>query len=101
LRETTEIMVPQKAAGEDLSMRLRRLKYRAGHRGTRELDLLLSPFANSEIEAMTDGELDGFERLLDEEETSLQAWFLGQETPPNHVDKNLLRRILAFRMKSK
>jgi antitoxin CptB len=91
-------MAPEKAAGEDLSMRRRRLRYRAWHRGTRELDLIIGPFADAVTDAMDGAELDRLERLLSEEETDLQAWLLGQETPPPGTDRDLLARIIAHKI---
>jgi antitoxin CptB len=89
-------MAPQNRAGDDVSIRVRRLQYRAAHRGTRELDLLLGPFARAEAGAMAPAELDDLERLLDEADTVLQGWFLGQEQPQTHY-RALVGRILAFK----
>ena len=91
-------MAPQKEAGEDLSMRRRRLRDRAWHRGTRELDLLLGPFADAELESMDPATLDRFEDLLALEETDLQAWLLNQEPPPSGADRDLLARITAHKI---
>lgn len=88
-------MAPPERAREDLSMRRRRLRYRAWHRGTRELDLLLGPFADAELDGMSETELDRFEQLLALEETDLQVWLLEQEIPPDAVDGELLARITA------
>jgi antitoxin CptB len=91
-------MAPEKQAGEDLSMRRRRLRYRAAHRGTRELDLILGPFAEAKSEAFTEAELDRLERLLDEDETTLQQWLLGQEPPPPTADRALIDQIIAHKL---
>lgn len=91
-------MAPEKEAGEDLSMRRRRLRYRAWHRGTRELDLLLGPFADAELEGMDAASLDRFERLLAHEETDLQAWLLNLTPPPTDIDSDLLARIAAHKI---
>jgi antitoxin CptB len=91
-------MAPPKAAGDDNSIRVRRLKYRAAHRGTRELDLLLGPFAAAHAAAMSGTELDAFEALLETPETELQSWLLGQGEPPADTDAELLRRILDFKL---
>lgn len=91
-------MAPEKEAGEDLSMRRRRLRYRAWHRGTRELDLLLGPFADAELENMDAASLDRFERLLAHEETDLQAWLLNLTPPPTDIDSDLLARITAHKI---
>lgn len=79
-------------------MRRRRLKYRAAHRGTRELDLLLGPFVAAEAERMDAAGLDRLERLLDEEETDLQSWLLGEGEPSPTADRDLLTRIIAFKL---
>ena len=81
-----------------MSMRRRRLRYRAWHRGTRELDLLLGPFADAELDGMDEAGLDRFERLLAHEETDLQAWLLKQEAPPPDADSELLTRITAHKI---
>jgi antitoxin CptB len=89
-------MASQNDAGEDFGMRTRRLRYRAWHRGTRELDLLLGPFADARAAGMGSAELAAFERLLGEEDTLLQTWLLGLETPPTH-HAALIARLAAFR----
>ena len=90
-------MAPSKDAGEELPMRLRRLRYRAWHRGTREMDLLLGPFADARLADMDSGELDRFEVLLDEADTDLLNWLVGYETPPADADHQLLAALLAFK----
>jgi antitoxin CptB len=92
-------MAPQNRAGDDISIRRRRLAYRAAHRGTRELDLLLGPYTAARAGIMDAAELDALERLLDEADTTLQTWFLGQEEPPAH-QQPLIHTILAFRQTS-
>ena len=89
-------MAPQKAAGEDISMRWRQVRYRASHRGTRELDLILGPYTA----AAPAEELQRLERLMDEEDTSLQKWLLGQEDPPPAADRDLIDRIRTFTIAS-
>ena len=89
-------MAPQKAAGEDVAMRWRQLRYRASHRGTRELDLILGPY----VEAAPAAELERLEWLMSEEDTSLQKWLLGQEDPPPSADRDLLTRIKTFKITS-
>jgi antitoxin CptB len=94
-------MAPQKAAGEDLSMRRRRLRYRAWHRGTKEMDLVLGPFADAHLESFGTPELDRLEALMDEEDTDLLKWVMGQEAVPPDADAALLQTIIAYRLKTK
>ena len=93
-------MAPEKAAGEDLPMRRRRLRYRAWHRGTKEMDLVLGPFADAHLEGLDAPELDRLEALMDEEDTDLLKWVMGQEPAPAHADAALLKTIIAFRVKT-
>ena len=90
-------MALEKSAGEDSAMRRRRLRYRAWHRGTREMDLVLGPFADAHIEAMAEEDLQRLERLMAEEDTDLLKWVMGQEAPPADLDSALLDRVIAFR----
>jgi antitoxin CptB len=93
-------MAPQNSAGEDISIRRRRLRYRAWHRGTREMDLVLGPFADAHLELFETPELDRLEALMDEEDTDLLKWVMGQEPVPANTDAELLGRIIAYRLKT-
>ena len=78
-------------------MRRRRLRYRAWHRGTREMDLVLGPFADAHAETLPVAELDRLEALMDEEDTDLLQWVMGQASPPPDVDGEMIDRLVAFR----
>ena len=91
-------MAPSKDAGEDIAMRRRRLKYRAWHRGTKEMDLVLGPYADAHADGLGAAELLRLETLMDEEDTDLLKWVMGQEPVPQTVDGPLLAEIIAFRI---
>ena len=93
-------MAPPKDAGEDISIRRRRLRYRAWHRGTKEMDLVLGPFADAHVDAYGAPELDRLETLMDEEDTDLLKWVMGQEPCPPGADADLLGIIIAYRLKT-
>lgn len=78
--------------------RRRRLRYRAWHRGTKEMDLVLGPFADAHVERLSAPELDRLEALMDEEDTDLLKWVMGQEAVPPSADSELLQTIIAFRL---
>lgn len=88
-------MVCRMTAGEDIAMRRKKIRYRAWHRGTREMDLVLGPFADAHAEGMDEGELDRLEALMEEEDPHLLRWVMGQETPPEGVDVAFLERVIA------
>jgi antitoxin CptB len=78
---------------EDRATRLRRLALRSSRRGLREMDLILSTFAE-ELPGLTEGELSAYERLLDCDDPQLMDWITGQAAPPpDHAP--LIARIAA------
>ncbi len=81
----------------DPTLRRKRLRYRAWHRGTREMDLLLGPFADAYLPAMEAAEMDRLERLMSEEDSDLLQWVIGQRKPPISVDSGLLDQLIAYR----
>jgi antitoxin CptB len=80
--------------------RLKKLRFRAWRRGFREADLILGPFADKHVSAMSAAELDKFERLLDQPDQDLYAWIVGTLAPPPEFDDALLSRIKAFRFEA-
>ena len=77
--------------------RLKRLKYRAWHRGFREADLILGPFADSHAPAMTADQLDAFEALLEHPDQDLYEWIVEKTPTPAEVDGEIMRMIKTFR----
>ncbi len=57
--------------------RLRRLKFRAWHRGTREADYMIGCFFDKFHTHWDADQIDWFERLLDEEDVDIMGWALG------------------------
>lgn len=57
--------------------RLRRLKFRAWHRGTREADYMIGCFFDRFGATWTEAEIVWFEKLLDEEDVDIMGWALG------------------------
>jgi antitoxin CptB len=80
---------------ETAEARLKRMKMRSWRRGTKEMDLILGPFADTRLAALSEPELIDYDRLLQENDQDLMAWILGQATPPDWVVP-LLSRIAAF-----
>jgi antitoxin CptB len=64
---------------EDIETRRRRALWRASHRGTKELDLVIGGFAAARLAGMEPPELARFEAFLLVEEPKLQDWLLSPE----------------------
>lgn len=69
---------------ETSEARLKRMAMRSWRRGTKEMDLVLGPYADTELVAMTLAELDAYDALLAENDQDLMAWMLGQKPAPAH-----------------
>ncbi len=81
---------------DELELRRRRARYRAEHRGTKELDLILGPFAVAHLWQFDEDQLDDFEQLLEEQEGDLQSVLMGLSPVPEGPLSGLLHQIVAF-----
>ena len=66
----------------DIASRIRRLKFRAWHRGTREADYMIGGFFDRYHAVWSDADLNWFEALLDEDDVDVMAWVLGTAEVP-------------------
>ncbi len=64
------------------------------------MDLVLGPFADAHLDGYGTPELDRLETLMDEEDTDLLKWVMGQEPVPAGTDTDLLDTIIAYRLKT-
>ncbi len=75
--------------------RLKRMGMRSWRRGTKEMDLILGPFADVHLAQMDEATLAAYDCLLDENDQDLLPWVLGQQpAPAPHAA--LIGRIGAF-----
>ncbi len=78
-----------------LDARRRRILFRAWRRGMREMDLVMGHFADQEIAAMSEAELDEFENLLEAPDPDVYAWIVGEAPAPPERDTPLFARLRA------
>lgn len=67
----------------EITNRLRRLKFRAWHRGTREADYMIGGFFDRYGSTWGEAEIAWFEALLEEEDVDIMAWALGTLAVPD------------------
>jgi antitoxin CptB len=67
---------------ETAEARVKRLKMRSMRRGIREMDLILSDFAERELDGMAEAGLALYDALLSENDHDLYGWITGQAEPP-------------------
>jgi antitoxin CptB len=77
--------------------RLKKLKYRAWHRGFREADLILGPFAERHVSSLTPDQLDAFEVILDQPDQDLFEWIIEKTPTPAEFDGEVMNLIKTFR----
>jgi antitoxin CptB len=81
---------------DDLETRRRKLRYRAWHRGTREMDLLFGRFVDAELEGFSEDEIAELEHLVELPDPDLLAWLMGEREVPAANDTPMFRRIMRF-----
>lgn len=80
----------------EIVRRRKRARFRAWHRGTKEMDLLMGRFADARLDGYDEQALTRFEAILEIADTELQVWLTGQADVPQDVDRDLIAEITAF-----
>ncbi len=80
----------------DTEIRRRRVRFRAWHRGIREMDLLMGAFADARVASLDEGELELFEALMEVPDQEVFAWLTGQTPVPKLHDTTLFRKLKSF-----
>ena len=62
---------------------LKRLAWRAHHRGTKEADLLIGGFFDAHAQAWSAGERALFNEMLEEQDVDIMGWAHGVCEPPH------------------
>ncbi len=80
---------------ETAEARLKRMAMRSWRRGTKEMDLVLGPWADAHLAGLDEARLDIYELLLAENDQDLMSWILGQAAPPPAI-AGLLDEIATY-----
>jgi antitoxin CptB len=65
---------------------LKRMRMRSWRRGTKEMDLILGPFADTELAGLDADTQMRFDALLDENDHDLYLWITARLNAPPHPD---------------
>ncbi len=76
--------------------RLKRLLYRARHRGMQETDLLLGRFAERHLGELSAVQLDRFEALLDQADNDLFDWITAKRAVPAALAHDIMAMLQAL-----
>ncbi|MDJ0686608.1 MAG: succinate dehydrogenase assembly factor 2 [Alphaproteobacteria bacterium] len=77
-------------------IRVKRLRFRAWHRGIREMDILIGGFADAHLADMSKTELDAFELLLSVPDQEMYAILTRDAAPWPELDATLIERLRGF-----
>lgn len=78
---------------DPMALRLRRAKYRAWHRGTKEADLVVGGFFDRHHQGWDEAALTWFERLMEEQDVDIMAWAFGTAPVPARLDGDLMQAL--------
>ena len=81
---------------EDDEVRRRRVLWRASHRGTKEMDVVLGRYADSHVPAMTGAELDAFEEFLALSDVDLYRWVIDPALNASGAHAGLISALRRF-----
>ncbi len=82
-----------------LSPRKRQAIFRATHRGTREMDILLGGFVEHRIHGFSDADMDDLEHLMEAPDWDIYKWVTGTLPVPGNYDTSLFQRWVAYQMR--
>jgi antitoxin CptB len=74
-------------------IRLKRLRFRAWHRGTKEADLLVGGFFDRFAADWDEAEIAWFEDLIDEQDVDIMGWAIGTIPVPERWQGPMMERM--------
>ncbi|HEY6048601.1 MAG TPA: succinate dehydrogenase assembly factor 2 [Sphingomicrobium sp.] len=72
---------------------LKRLAWRAHHRGTKEADLLVGGFFDAHHASWSQAERAQFAAMLDEQDVDILAWAHGTAEPPGRFEGSIMEAL--------
>lgn len=73
--------------------RIKRLRFRAWHRGTREADFMIGGFFDTYHAGWSEEEMAWFETLLDEEDVEIMGWAIGTMPVPERYAGPMMQKM--------
>ena len=77
----------------DREHRLKRLRFRAWHRGVKEADLLIGGFFDAHAEGWDDEEIALFEAMLEEQDVDIMGWAMGTQPVPERYAGTVMQAL--------
>lgn len=81
---------------DEQEKRIKKLAFRAQHRGIKELDILVGGFAEHYLSELSPEDLYEFECLLTVPDQTFYSILRGEVEAPEHVKSNLLSKMITY-----
>ena len=78
----------------------KKILYRSEHRGTKEMDLLLSNFVKKYINSLNERELYELELLLNIDDEVLYKWYLNNEKTTSIPENSITKKLKEFKLQN-
>ena len=76
----------------------KKILYRSKHRGTKEMDLLLSNFVKKYVNFLNESELCELESLLNIDDEVLYKWYLNNESTTLVPENSITKKLKEFKL---
>ena len=80
----------------DLDILRKKLRFRAWHRGTKEVDLMMGRFADANLDSYGAEELAHFAALLEAPDLEVYDWVIGKVPVPAEYQTDVMSALQAF-----
>jgi antitoxin CptB len=81
---------------DEVERQRKKLMFQCHHRGTKELDLVLGPFADAHLAGLNAAELQALTAFLTEIDPDIYDWLSGRELLPDRLRSPITDRLVAF-----
>ena len=78
----------------------KKILYRSEHRGTKEMDILLSNFVKKYINSLNESELCELESLLNIDDKVLYKWYLNNERTTLIPENSITKKLKEFKLQN-
>ncbi|WP_374652980.1 succinate dehydrogenase assembly factor 2 [Dongia sp.] len=81
---------------DEVERQRKKLMFQCHHRGTKELDLVLGPFADAHLAELSADELQALAAFLTEIDPDIYDWLSGREPLPPRLQSPVTELLVAF-----
>ena len=78
----------------------KKILYRSEHRGTKEMDLLLSNFVKKYVNSLNERELCELESLLNIDDEVLYKWYLNNKKTTSIPENSITKKLKEFKLQN-